>query len=156
MARTTALRNLAIAAGLSLAAAGGALAQSAAEQAVTARQAGYKQIGAAFKAINDEMRQRSPDMGVVAQAARTLKQHADRVPGWFPKGSGPETRLKTDAKAEIWTDAAGFAAASQALQAQATRMQQLAVAGDVDGVKAQIRTLGGTCKSCHDKYRAEQ
>lgn len=62
----------------------------------------------------------------------------------------------SEAKADIWRDAAGFTAAASNLQAQATKLNQLAAAGDMEGVKAQVRLTGGACKGCHDKYRLEK
>ena len=61
--------------------------------------------------INDEARAGKPDMSAIAAAAARLKTHAAQVPTWFPKGSGAESGAKTAAKAEIWSDAAGFASA---------------------------------------------
>ena len=56
MSLTRKPRTLGLAAGaaLALTLAGAALAQTAAEKAVSTRQAGFKQIGAAFKSINDD------------------------------------------------------------------------------------------------------
>lgn len=148
-------RTLGPAAGaiLALTLAGAALAQTAAEKAVGVRQAGFKQIGAAFKTINDEARAGKPDMAAIAAAAAKLKTHAAQVPTWFPKGSGVESGAKTGAKAEIWSDAAGFASASANFQAQANKLQQLAAAGNVDATKAQVRQVGAACQACHSKYR---
>lgn len=146
-------KALGLAAFIGLAATGGAIAQTAAQKAVTARQAGYKQMGAAFKAINDELKAGSPNAGAIAANAKKMSDLAGQVPGWFPKGSGPEAGVKTKAKPEIWSDAAGFAAAARALQPETVKLQKLAAAGDLDGVRAQVRAVGGACKQCHDKYR---
>ena len=62
----------------------------------------------------------------------------------------------SEAKAEIWTDAAGFSAASSAMQVQVSKLNQAALSGDIAAVKAQVRPTGGTCKGCHDKYRVEK
>ena len=67
-----------------------------------------------------------------------------------------EVGISGDAKAEVWGDAAGFAAASNKLQVEASRFQQLAAAGVVPGMKAQARAVGGSCKGCHDKYRVPE
>ena len=49
--------------------------EGAAERAVAARQAGFKQIGAAFKAVNDELRAGKPDLTEIAAAAARLETH---------------------------------------------------------------------------------
>ena len=77
-------------------------------------------------------------------------------PCWFPKGSGPESGVKTDAKAEVWNDAAGFAAAANRFQGEAAKLQEIAAGGDIAAIKAQVRATGGACKNCHDKYRVPE
>jgi len=125
-------------------------------KAALARHDNFRQIGAASKAINDELRKDDPSPAVLATASARLKDLSGRLPGWFPRGSGPESKFKTDAKPEVWSDAAGFAAAAKNFQTQAAKMQQLAAAGDIAGMKGQARALGGTCKACHDKFRVPE
>jgi len=157
-----ALRAMTISvAALGLAVAGGALAQDAAPttpggRAVLARQAHYKDLAKAFGGLNAELRKDAPDKAVIAADAATAAALAKDLPSWFPKGSGPEAGVKTAAKAEIWTDAAGFAAAAGKLADETARLQQVATAGDLDAVKAQARATGGACKACHDTYRAAE
>ncbi|MDO9430171.1 MAG: cytochrome c [Phenylobacterium sp.] len=133
----------------------GALAASAAETAIATRQAGYKKMGGAFKAINEELKKASPDMKLIAANSAVVNTQAQQIPKWFPKGSGSEAGFKTKAKPAIWTEPAKFAAAGGALQAEAGKLQTFAAAGNLDAVKTQVRAVGGTCKSCHDAYRAE-
>jgi cytochrome c556 len=144
-------------------AAGGALAhenmappKGPMQKAAADRHQNFKQQGAAFKAILDEVKKDAPDKAVIATNAAKLKGLASQLPTWFPKGSGPESGFKTDAKAEAWADAAGFAAAANRLQAETTKLDQLAQAGDIDGVKGQVRAVGGACKNCHDKFRVPE
>jgi cytochrome c556 len=152
---------VALAAGLALA--GAAIAhdmgpppKTAGGKAAWARHDNFKAQGTAFKAILDETKKDAPDPAILATNAVKLKTLAMALPSWFPKGSGPESGVKTDAKAEVWTDAAGFAAAANRLQVEASKLQQLAAAGDVAGVKAQARMVGGACKNCHDKFRVPE
>ncbi len=155
-----ALRTLTISlAVLGLAAAGAALAQDPTPttpggKAVLARQAHYKELGKAFGGLNGELRKETPDKAAIAAGATTAAALAKDLPSWFPKGSGPEAGVKTAAKAEIWTDAAGFAAAAGKLADETAKLQQVATAGDLDAIKAQMRATGGACKNCHDTYRA--
>ncbi len=133
----------------------GAMAASAAETAIATRQAGYKKIGGAFKAINEELRKDAPDTKLIASNAAVINAQAGQVPRWFPAGSGPEAGFKTKAKPAIWSDSAKFGAAAAKFQTEAGKLQTVAAAGNVDGIKAQVRAVGGTCKGCHDSYRAE-
>jgi cytochrome c556 len=155
---------LALAIGIGAAVAGAAIAQddkmppnaSPATKAAYARHENYRKLGGAFKALNDELKKGEPDKTVVAANAKTISTLAGQLPTWFPRGSGVEARPLSEAKADIWRDAAGFSTAASNLQAQATKLNQLAAAGDIDGVKGQVRNTGMACKSCHDKYRLEK
>jgi len=122
-------------------------------KAVLARQAHYKDLGKAFGGLNGELRKDSPDKAALAAGGAAVNTLAQALPSWFPKGSGPEAGVKTAAKAEIWTDAAGFAAAVGKLQGETAKLQEVATAGDLDAIKAQVRATGAACKNCHDQYR---
>lgn len=134
------------------AASGPAFGQPAAE-AVKARQANFKQLGGAFKQINDALKADTPDRALIQANAIKADQLAGKLGTWFPRGSGPESGVETAAKAEAWTDAAGFAAAARALKAETAKLAQLSLNGDADALRAQGRAVGATCKSCHDKFR---
>jgi cytochrome c556 len=142
---------VAVAIGMAVAA-GGALAQSGAEQ-VKIRQQHFKDQGKAFKAVVDELKKDSPDKALIAANADKLKASSSQLPTWFPKGSGAETGVKTAAKPEVWADAAGFAAAAERFKAEGAKFDETAHGGDLDAIKAGARALGGACKNCHDKYR---
>lgn len=83
-------------------------ATPAVTNAIKARQASYKEIGGAFKSINDELKSGSPDMNSVRPLARDIATRAALLPKYFPKGSGSESGIKTRAKPEIWKDNAAF------------------------------------------------
>src|SRR4051812_5292453 len=119
MALKTTMTALAVTWGLALAAGAAVAADptpvpaptSPGGKAVLTRQGHYKELGAAFGGINAELRKDAPDKALIAANAGKMKALAADLPSWFPKGSGPEAGVKTQAKAEIWTDAAGFATA---------------------------------------------
>lgn len=157
---------LAVAWGIGAAVAvGGALAHaeatpkgksSAAAQAAHMRHENFEKLGAAFKAVVDETRKSEPNKALVARSTKTMATLATALPGWFPRGSGVEARPKSEAKANIWTDAAGFSAVASAMQVQVSRLNQTALSGDMAAVRTQIRPTGASCKACHDKYRQEK
>ncbi len=69
---------------------------------------------------------------------------------WWGEDTKPGGAIKTEAKAEIWSDKAGFDAAAAAYgQAFAT----VKAAADEPAFKAAFPALGGSCKGCHEKYR---
>lgn len=134
---------------------GAAAAAVNAKAVVEARQNQFKTFGKSMKAINDGLKADAPDMAAIASNAATIRGLAPRIVTWFPKGTGPETGLKMEARAEIWSDPAGFAAAARRLEPEAAKLEALARAGDVAGARAQVRLVGGSCKGCHDKFKAD-
>ena len=122
-------------------------------KAAAARHNNFRQVGGAFKAINDELKKDAPDQAVLASQSGKLRALAVQVPSWFPKGSGPESGVKTEARAQVWSDAAGFSAAANRFQVESSKLNQFSAAGDIAGARNQARAVGATCKGCHDKYR---
>ncbi len=117
------------------------------------RHQNFKQIGAAFKAAMDETKKGDPDAKVIGASAQKIVTLSSQLTTWFPKGSGPGSGAKTHAKAEVWSDPQTFAAAAKRLQTESAKLQELAAAGNADATKAQVMSLGGACKNCHDKFR---
>jgi cytochrome c556 len=125
-------------------------------KAAYTRQENFKQQGAVFKAIRDELKKDAPNLALISSRAVKLKSSADALPTWFPKGSGPESKYPTDAKPEVWSDPVKFASAVKRLQVEATKFQTIAASGDVGAMKAQSQAVGGTCKGCHDSFRVPE
>jgi len=123
---------------------------------VKARQQGLKTLGAAFKTIRDELRGDSPDAAKIRIAAADVTHAASAIGKWFPAGTGPDSGVKTDAKAEVWTDAAGFAAAQDTFVREANKWAQLGNSTDASAWKEGAASLGQSCKGCHDKYRVKK
>jgi cytochrome c556 len=130
--------------------------QQSAEETVKARQHNLKDLGGAFKAVRDQIRKSEPDLTQVQQATAQIDQLASEMKHWFPQGSGPSEDIETDAKAQIWSDPQGFAAALTRFQQEAPKLSAFAKVGDTDGLKKQVGVVGGACKGCHDKYRVPQ
>jgi cytochrome c556 len=118
---------------------------------IRARIAGFRQIGAAYKAVTDGLR--ASDLAKVRQAAGQLGGLAHGLYGWFPRGSGPQPGVKTAAKPEIWTRAPQFRAAQDGFARQVQAFQRVAAGNDINAIRAESRKLGGTCKGCHDSFK---
>ena len=125
-------------------------------KAAGARHQNFKQIGGAFKKAFDESKRRSPDAKVIGGSAQKLVVLSRQMTTWFPAGSGPGSGANTHAKAEVWNDPQGFAAAVQKFQAETVKLQQVAATGDGGAAKAQVAAVGGACKNCHDKFRVPE
>jgi len=126
------------------------------KEAIAARQSNLKDLGGAFKTIRDQLRVSKPNLSEIKLAAQQIKDLVGDQHHWFPKGTGPESGIETDAKPEIWTDPTGFAAAQKEFGEQAPKLLALASAEDLAGLKSQVGVVGQTCKGCHDKYRVPQ
>lgn len=128
---------------------------AAPQDAVTARTAGYRALGAAYKAVNDQLRSGSPQMPAIQAAAGRIQAAAKAQYGWFPQGSGPAAGVKTAAKAEIWSQPAQFKAAQDNFTAQAAVFAKAAASGNAAAITAQSKQLGAACSSCHRAFRSD-
>jgi cytochrome c556 len=120
---------------------------------IKARKGNYKEIGGAFKSINDELKTGAPDMNSLRPIARDLASRAAFSLKHFPKGSGPESKQPTRAKAAIWSNQGEFNAIQQQMVEAAKALNAAAAAGNLAGMQSARTKLGATCKSCHDKFR---
>lgn len=123
---------------------------------VAVRIQGYKALGAAYKTVSDGLRRGSPDIAAMRAAARTISKAARDQYGWYPPTSAPGKGAKTAAKAEIWRNRAGFRAQQDKFASLAQAFEKAAASGDVAAMRSASRTLGATCKGCHDQFRIEQ
>lgn len=118
---------------------------------VRARIAGFRQLGAAYKAVTDGVR--ADDIAKVRQASGQIGGAARGIYGWFPRGSGPQPGVKTAVKPDVWTRAGDFRGAQDAFARQAQAFQGVAAGGDINAIRTQARRLGATCKGCHDSFK---
>ena len=117
-----------------------------------ARHDHYEAMGKAMKGIGDQLKAGSPDMAVIQRHAGVVHGYGPQILGWFPEGSGPESG-RTRAKAEIWSDAAGFRAATERFQQASGAFNQAAQSGDLAAVRAALPALRQSCSNCHEKFR---
>lgn len=122
---------------------------------VKARIANYKQLGRAFKAVNDELRGGSPSPAVLRQSSAMIVAAARNQYRLFPAASKPKAGLETDAKLEIWRDPKGFRARQDAFAREAAAFRKAVTGGDTALIKGEARKLGAACKGCHDQFRVE-
>jgi cytochrome c556 len=71
-------------------------------------------------------------------------------------GPGTDKGAPTRAKAEIWSNAAGFKAKGDEMQAAMTKLNDAAKSGSLDNIKAAAGGVGRACKACHDDFQAEK
>ena len=141
-ARTTAMPMLAV-----------PLAKDRALAIMKARHDGMHAIGDATKAIHRA--QSGPDLPTIRFNAAKIMQLSKQASGWFPAGTGPDV-AKTRAKPDIWQNLGDFGAKLRNFQAAARAFNTAASGNNPAAINASFDQLGGTCKACHDKYRAEE
>jgi cytochrome c556 len=61
----------------------------------------------------------------------------------------------TKAKPEIWKQNAKFKEAAEKLQVESVKLAAAAKTGKEDAFKAAFSATAGTCKSCHDDFKAK-
>jgi cytochrome c556 len=125
------------------------------QEVIQARQANFKAIGKANKAVQDELRKPAPDVAVIRINARQLVTLSAQLPRWFPQGTGPETGVKTGALPAVWAKKAEFRRAAVNFNKAARTLEAAAARADVAAVTASGRALGPTCKGCHESFRAK-
>ena len=71
-------------------------------------------------------------------------------------GFGPGTdKGTTKAKPEIWTEQAKFKEGHEKLVAETAKLSAAAKTGNLDTLKTAFAATAGTCKACHDSFRAQ-
>jgi cytochrome c556 len=125
------------------------------KEQIELRQGQLKKLGKAFKTISDELKAGEPDMAAIQAAAASVPVEAEGMADWFPAGTGPESGVKTEALAAIWEQPDLFAEKVANFQAAAGDLALAAEGGDVAAIGAAFGQTGGTCKSCHETFRAD-
>ncbi|GAB1265004.1 hypothetical protein NBRC116493_20950 [Aurantivibrio infirmus] len=123
--------------------------------AMEKRHENFEMIGESFKTIRDQARSGNADVAKVTEAATTINTLAKQIDTWFPAGSGPESGNETEAKAEIWQKPEEFSKAAQRLVDESAKYIASLNSEGASAVPGGIRTLGGSCKNCHDAFREE-
>jgi cytochrome c556 len=129
---------------------------AAVQKVVDAREAHYKEIGKAAKAIHDELGSTQPQLATVAANARTIESLAHQIPTWFPAGTGPQPGVKTEALATIWQQTPLFRQRAGNLAAAAHELAAAAASGNAAATKTAANNVGAACKACHDTFREKK
>ena len=92
------------------------------------------------------------DAAVVAKNAGVMADGLEAAAKLFPEGS-EEGEIPSRAKAEVWSQRAGFDEAMKNAHAAALA---LGAVKDEAALMPALGTLGGTCKACHETYRTPE
>ena len=130
----------------------------AAVAATLKRHAGYGEIGKAMRSAKKGID--GGDVAAIRAGAATIDRLAPVAATWFPRGTAMgEVTLpgghKVGAKPEIWAQPAQFAAVMKNFRVAAANFNRTAAGTNMAATTAAFGALGGTCKACHEKFRAE-
>lgn len=123
---------------------------------IRARQAGYKQMAPAMKAVFDQTRAGEPSLDVIRANSATIARIAPLVGGWFPHGTGPEVGVPTRAKPEIWSNTQLFRQRAAELVVAARALDGAAQSGDMAAIRSAFAPLRQACSNCHDTFRGPE
>ncbi len=126
-------------------------AMADAKASIEARQACMKANGAMMKVMVPIIKgQKAYDKAAIDAAIADSQKACAGWAGWWGEDTKPGGAVKTEAKAEIWSDAAGFEAAGKAYM---TAEAAVLASTDEASFKAAFPDLGKSCQSCHEKFR---
>lgn len=145
-------------AALTLTLAGAAHAQVKAEDAIKFRQSGYGFMAWNMGRIKANVEGASFNKDEVIKAANAIQAIANSGMGaLYPQGSDKGKGWEeTRAKANVWTEQEKLGKAAMAFNKEANEMAKVAATGDKAAVGEQLGKLSGTCKGCHDDFKAKR
>ncbi len=125
------------------------------EDAIKYRQSVLTVLANHFGRIGAMAQGKVPFDAKVAAENAVIVSDLAKLP-WAAFGEGTDKGMPNRAKPEIWKDSAKFKAASDKLVAEVAKLDAAAKSGNLDAIKAAAGGVGGSCKGCHDDFRAEK
>lgn len=106
----------------------------------------YARIGAMASGKAPFNAQAAADNAAIAEAMSKLP--------WAAFGEGTDLG-DTKARPEIWKEQAKFKAAAEKMQGEMSKLAAAAKTGNLDSIKTAFQSTSGSCKACHDDFRAK-
>jgi cytochrome c556 len=126
------------------------------QKIVDARVAHYKEIGKANKAIRDELGQSQPNLANIQANARVIEALARQIPSWFPRNTGQQPGVKSEALPIVWQQVPTFKQRAASLAGAAHALGTAAGGGNLVATQAAAGNIGAACKACHDMFREKK
>ncbi len=123
------------------------------EQAIKYRQSVMSIMGGLMGTAVGQLRDGftfGPDLRAVAAGLQAMT--AD-IPVLFPEGTDSGD---TEAKPEIWSDRVGFEDKAKKAADAAAAFAKAVESGDKKMMMQAFKSVGNSCKGCHETYRAEE
>lgn len=121
------------------------------EDAIKYRQSALTVMGHHFGRLGAMANGKIPFDAKAAQENAEIVAEMAKLP-WAGFVAGAES---PKALPEIWKDAAKFKEHSDKLVAEAAKLVVAAKVGNVDTLKTAFGATAGTCKACHDAFKAK-
>ena len=119
-----------------------------AEGVVKERMDRFKENKKAMKAIKGNL---AGDTVIIAQKASEIEAWAKDMVNFFPEGS---TQPPSEALPAIWKEFDRFTDLARANEKAAANLKNLSLSGaDRGALSSAFRSLGTTCKDCHNDYK---
>lgn len=125
------------------------------EDAIKYRQGAFRVMAEHFGRVGAMANGRVPFDAKVAQENMALVDALHKLP-FTAFQAGSDKGAPTRAKPEIWKDNDKFTAARDKMDAEVTKLAAAVKGGKLDDIKAAFGPTGGSCKGCHDDFRAEK
>ena len=123
------------------------------EDAVKYRQSALTVMGNHFGRIGAMVNGKVPFDAKAAQDSSRIVATLSTLP-WAGFAANTEG-VKSRAKPEIWKEQAKFKESSDKMVAEAAKLEAAAKTGNLDTIKVAFGAVGGSCKACHDAFRAD-
>ena len=125
------------------------------EDAIKYRQSAFTVMANHFSRVAAMAQGRVPFDAKVAAENADIVLTMSKLP-FQGFGEGTDKGLPQRAKPEVWKEQAKFKAAAEKMQGEVAKLDAAAKTGNLDAIKAAVGAVGGSCKACHDDFRAEK
>ena len=125
------------------------------EDAIKYRQSAFTVMANHFGRIAGMAQGRVPFDAKVAAENADIVLTMSKLP-FQGFGEGTDKGLPQRAKPEVWKEQPKFKAAAEKMQGEVAKLDAAAKTGNLDAIKAAVGAVGGSCKACHDDFRAEK
>ncbi|MEX0976677.1 MAG: cytochrome c [Woeseia sp.] len=129
-----------------------AVAETTAEDAKDYRTAVMTSLRGHIGAASMHVRELVDDHGFLARHAEGLANGAAELKHLFAAGSNVD---ESEALPVIWEEPEEFAKAIEKAEKATQAFSEAVESGDRAAIGAAFRDVGGSCKGCHDRFRAD-
>jgi len=142
-------------AGLLLASGASAQSFQKPEDAIKYRQSAFTVMANHFGRVAQMAQGRVPFDAKVAAENADIVLTVSKLP-FQGFAEGTDKGVPQRAKPEVWKEQPKFKAAAEKMQAEVAKLDAAAKTGNLDAIKAAVGAVGGSCKACHDDFRADK